>query len=57
MDSEPNVLSFPTLTHTHDFGNHSDGYGHLKTVFMQSSMDHRTSDSSIGLTSNGSRQR
>jgi hypothetical protein len=45
------LAHFSTSTHTHDFSNHSDGYGHSKTAFVWSSADHRESNSSIGLTS------
>jgi hypothetical protein len=30
MDSTGNLLSFSMPTHTHDSGNHSNGYGHSK---------------------------
>jgi hypothetical protein len=51
MDSAANLHIFSTSTHTHDFSNHSDGYGHSNTAFVWSSADHRESNSSIGLTS------
>jgi hypothetical protein len=49
-DSADNFLSFPMPTHTNDFGNHNDGYGHLKTAFARSSADSQKSQSSIGLS-------
>jgi hypothetical protein len=36
MDYTTILLSFPMLTHMHDFDNHSDGYGHPKIVLMRS---------------------
>jgi hypothetical protein len=46
--SQLSQLSTPT--HTHNFGNHSDGYDHLMTAFVQSPADHRNSESMIGLS-------
>jgi hypothetical protein len=46
MDSVGHLLSFLMPTHKHVSGNHNNGYGHLKTVDMQSSADCRKSDSS-----------
>jgi hypothetical protein len=43
------LLSFPMLTHTHIFSNPSDGYSHLKTAHVRSSMDCRKSESSTDL--------
>jgi hypothetical protein len=42
-----NLHRFPT--HTHDFGNHNNGYDYSKTTFMQSLVDSRESHSSTGL--------
>jgi hypothetical protein len=36
MDSTADLLSSSTPTHTHDFDNHSNGYGRSKTELMQS---------------------
>jgi hypothetical protein len=35
-DFAANLLSFSTPTHTHDFNNHNNGYGYLKTALLQS---------------------
>jgi hypothetical protein len=43
-------LRIPTLTHTHVFGNHNNGYGHLKTAHVQSSAGHHKSESSMVLS-------
>jgi hypothetical protein len=40
------LTSFHVPTCTHIFGNHSNGYGHLKTADMRSFVDCRKSDSS-----------
>jgi hypothetical protein len=47
-DSAAHLLSFPTPTHTHDSGNHSNGYGHSKIAFVRSSVD-RCSSSFISM--------
>jgi hypothetical protein len=39
MDSVGHLISFLMLTHTHVFGNHSNGYNHLKTTDMRSLVD------------------
>jgi hypothetical protein len=44
------LLIFPMPTHTHDFGNHSDGNGRTKTAFVRSSADCRKSNLSMGLS-------
>jgi hypothetical protein len=44
-DSVDRLASFPTSTHTHIFGNHRNGYGHLKTADVRSFVDCRKSDS------------
>jgi hypothetical protein len=36
MDFTANLLSFPSPTHTHDYANHNDGYGHPKTALVRS---------------------
>jgi hypothetical protein len=36
MDFAISWPSFLTPTHTHDFDNHSDSYGHSKTTLVQS---------------------
>jgi hypothetical protein len=41
MDSIGHLTSFPAPTHTQVFGNHSNGYGHLKTADVRSSVDWR----------------
>jgi hypothetical protein len=51
MDSIASLLNFSMPTHTHDFGNHGDGFGHSKTSLIRSLADRRKSDSSMGLTS------
>jgi hypothetical protein len=35
MDLAANLLGFSTPTHTHNFGNHSNGYGCSKTALMR----------------------
>jgi hypothetical protein len=35
-DSAVNLLRFSTSTHTHDFDNHSNGYGRSKIALMRS---------------------
>jgi hypothetical protein len=39
-------MSIPMPTHTHVFGSHRNGYGHLKTADVRSLVDRRKSDSS-----------
>jgi hypothetical protein len=47
-DSTVNLLIFSTLTHTHDIDNHNNGYGHLKTADVRSSVDyHKTEPSTV----------
>jgi hypothetical protein len=46
MDSVDHLSSFPASTHTHIFGNHSNGDGHLKTADVRSFMDCRKTASS-----------
>ena len=48
-DSVGHLLSFPMLTHTHIFGNHNNGYSHLKTAYMRSSADCRKPEHVNGL--------
>jgi hypothetical protein len=52
MNSAAHLLNFLTSTHTHDFGNHNNGYDHLKTTFVRSSLNRRKSQSSISLSFN-----
>jgi hypothetical protein len=40
-NSVGHLISFSLPTHTHIFGNHSNGYGHLKTADVQSFVDCR----------------
>jgi hypothetical protein len=35
-DSAANLLGFSMSTHTHDFNNHINGYGHSKTTLVRS---------------------
>jgi hypothetical protein len=44
-DSIGHYLSFPTPTHTHVFGNHSNDYGHLNTTHVRSLVNHRKTES------------
>jgi hypothetical protein len=46
-DSVCHLISFSTPTHTHIFGNHRNGYNHLKTADVWSSMDCRKTASSM----------
>jgi hypothetical protein len=46
MDSVGPLIIFPTTTHTHVFGNHNNGYIHLKTAEVQSSVDYRKTEPS-----------
>jgi hypothetical protein len=46
-DSIDHLTSFPALTNTHVFGNHSNGYGHLKTADVLSFADCRKTASSM----------
>jgi hypothetical protein len=48
-DSVDHLTSFPAPTHTHIFGNHINGYGHLKIAGMWSFTDCQKSDSSMAL--------
>jgi hypothetical protein len=36
IDSATNLLNFSTPTHTHNFDNHSNGYGHSNTAHVRS---------------------
>jgi hypothetical protein len=36
MDSAVNLLSFSMPTHTHNFDNHNNGYGHSRTSLIWS---------------------
>jgi hypothetical protein len=46
-DSIDHLTSFPVPTHTHVFGNHSIGYGHLKTADVRSFADCRKTNFSM----------
>jgi hypothetical protein len=46
MDSICHMLILSTPTPSHDFANHSNGYGCLSTYHVQSLADCRKSDSS-----------
>jgi hypothetical protein len=48
-DFTANLLRFSSPTHTHNFDNHSDGYGHLKTALVRNLAGSRKSVSSMGL--------
>jgi hypothetical protein len=49
MDYADHLTRFPVPTHTHVFGNHSNGYGHLKTADVRIFTDCRKFDSSMAL--------
>jgi hypothetical protein len=51
MDFVANLLSFTMSTHTHDFGNQNNGYGHLMIANARSSADCRKTESSMVWTS------
>jgi hypothetical protein len=46
-DSVGHLISFPSPSHTHFFGNHINGYSHSKTANMRSSADCRTTELSV----------
>jgi hypothetical protein len=46
-DSIDHLLRFPTPTDTHVSGNHNNGYGHLKTADVRSSVDYRKTEPSM----------
>jgi hypothetical protein len=46
-DSIDHLTSFSVPTHTHVFGNHNNGYGHLQTADVRSFVDCRKPDSSM----------
>jgi hypothetical protein len=47
IDYVDHLTSFQAPTYTHIFGNHRNGYGHLKTADVRSFADCRKSDSSM----------